>query len=281
MSYLDHIEDLNRRSSDHFRPLRVAGQVVGRVRDAFAEQLARWPEVFLVDRDAVVLKPELDNFQTRSDAVARVVATLHQEGIIARHHGEPYAIAPGFSDPALMVLDRASVAYFGVKAYGQHLNGFVRDRDGIKMWLGRRSRSKPSFPGMLDQLVAGGLPHGISLRANLAKECAEEAGISPEMAARARSVGTVSYCRETGAGLKPDLLFNYDLELPPNFEPRALDGEMEGFVLLPLDEVAALVEHGREIKANCNLVIIDFLIRHGWLGPEHPDYIAISQGLRA
>jgi hypothetical protein len=29
------------------------------------------------------------------------------------------------------------------------------------------------------------------------------------------------------------------------------------------------------------LVIIDFLVRHGLIGPEHEDYLAIVQGLRA
>jgi hypothetical protein len=34
-------------------------------------------------------------------------------------------------------------------------------------------------------------------------------------------------------------------------------------------------------KLNCNLVIIDFLIRHGLLPQEDPDYLPILQGLRS
>ena len=241
--------------------------------------MARWPDTFVVDNSQVLLAERLDDFGQRSEAVAAIIAELRAEGIVARHHGEPYRVATDFASPPLMTIDRASVAYFGVRAYGQHLNGYVRDGDELLMWLGRRSRSKPSFPGMLDQLVAGGLPYGITLADNLAKECWEEAAIPADLAAQAVPVGTVSYCRDTDSGLKADLLFNYDLELPAGFVPRANDGEMEEFLLLPLAEVAGLVEHGAEFKDNCNLVVIDFLIRHGYLGPEHAQYTALCQGM--
>lgn len=37
------------------------------------------------------------------------------------------------------------------------MNGFV-EKDGQKyLWIGKRNESKPTYPGMLDHLVAGGL----------------------------------------------------------------------------------------------------------------------------
>lgn len=37
------------------------------------------------------------------------------------------------------------------------MNGYV-ERDGQKyLWIGKRSEAKPTYPGMLDHLVAGGL----------------------------------------------------------------------------------------------------------------------------
>jgi hypothetical protein len=37
------------------------------------------------------------------------------------------------------------------------MNGYV-ERDGEKLlWIGKRSQEKATYPGMLDQLVAGGL----------------------------------------------------------------------------------------------------------------------------
>jgi hypothetical protein len=91
----------------------------------------------------------------------------------------------------------------------------------------------------------------------------------------------VSYCRASETGLKPDVMLCYDLELPEDFAPRNTDGEVESFALLPAAEVARLVRDTGEFKLNCNLVVIDFLIRHGILTPDEPDYIALVQGLRA
>ena len=60
-----------------------------------------------------------------------------------------------------------------------------------------------------------------------------------------------------------------------------MDGEVGSFTLMAVDEVAATVRRGQAFKYNCNLVIIDYLVRHGVLGPDHPDYIRIVSGLRA
>jgi hypothetical protein len=60
-----------------------------------------------------------------------------------------------------------------------------------------------------------------------------------------------------------------------------MDGEVEGFELLALAEVAALVRDTTALKPNCNLVVLDFLVRHGVVGPEHPEYLEIVCGLHA
>jgi hypothetical protein len=70
------------------------------------------------------------------------------------------------------------------------------------------------------------------------------------------------------------------VELSPDFEPQNTDGEVESFTLLPLEEVARLVRDTDEFKLNCNLVIIDFLLRHGYLAPEHEEYLDLATGLR-
>jgi hypothetical protein len=43
--------------------------------------------------------------------------------------------------------------------------------------------------------------------------------------------------------------------------------------------VAEIVRETEEFKANCNLVIIDFLIRHGLLDPDQEDYTRLVTGL--
>ena len=53
------------------------------------------------------------------------------------------------------------------------------------------------------------------------------------------------------------------------------DGEAEDFKLMDIDEVLKHVEN-RAFKPNCGLVIVDFLIRHGYITAEsEPDYLEI------
>src|SRR5205085_8779238 len=122
-------------------------------------------------------------------------------------------------------------------------------------------------PGKLDNTVAGGQPIELGYKENLIKECWEEAGIPPEMATRAIPVGAISYtyqAKEEG-GLKPNTLFCYDLEMPENFVPVKNYGEVDEFMLWPIQKVAQIVSDTRQFKLNCNLCIIDFLIRHGFI----------------
>ena len=55
---------------------------------------------------------------------------------------------------------------------------------------------------------------------------------------------------------------------------------MESFQRLPVAEVAEIIATTDNFKDNCNLVVIDFLIRHGHLTPEQPGYLELLAGLR-
>ena len=84
---------------------------------------------------------------------------------------------------------------------------------------------------------------------------------------------------ERPEGLRRDLLFNFDLELPANFEPVNTDGEISEFYLWPIEQVIEAVRDTDEFKFNCSLVIIDFLIRRGFIEPDHADYVELVRGL--
>jgi 8-oxo-dGTP pyrophosphatase MutT (NUDIX family) len=279
MSFLDRIRACNTRDLRGYRPFQVGGVHVGFVRQDMAEAIRPYADVFAVDDKAVVLNPKLRTFEERTAAVEVILRRVAKTGIMSPWRDEPYAVTAAFGAPGLFAMERAAVALFGIRAYGVHLNGYVRQKGSLSLWIGRRSRDKHTYPGMLDNMVAGGLPYGLTARECLVKECAEEAGIPEEWAAGAVPVGAITYCAGTTEGLRPDVLFCYDLELPEDFTPACQDGEIESFTLMPVDEVAAIVRDTEEFKFNCNLVIIDFLVRHGFIGPDEPDYVAIVQGL--
>jgi len=279
MSYLDRIRACNRHDIAQFRRFSVAGEAVGWVRHGFAEALRQFP-AFRVAADGVALDPGLDGLEARSAALAEAVSALVAQGAMAKPRHEDYAVVRRWGEAPLARLDRAAVPYFGAGSFGLHVNGFVRKADGIHLWVGHRALDRSVAPGKLDNLIAGGLPFGLSLAENLVKEAGEEAGMAPELARRAVPVGCLSYCLENAHGLKPDVMFLYDLELDAGFVPRNADGEVARFELVPVAEVARIVRETDDFKFNCNLVIIDFLVRHGLIQPDEPDYVAIVTGLR-
>jgi len=280
MSYLRHIQKCNQYCADNFLPFIVDGVQVGEVKCLFAAKLADISPDLHYEPDALYWTTPATDFESRNQAMDKLTDTLLSAGLAPYRHGELYPVTTGDRDQALFLMDRALVPYFGVRAFGQHINGYVRRNGEIYMWIGRRSLQKRNEPGKLDNMVAGGLPWGLKLEENIIKECWEEAGIPAELAATAQATGHIAYRCEIEKGLKPDTMFTYDLELPEDFIPSCTDGEVDEFYLWPIEQVAQQVHDTDEIKHNCNLVIIDFLIRQGFITDEHPEYAELLSGLR-
>lgn len=280
MSFLDHIARCNAHDLSKFLPFVVDGETAGHIRKDHLPHLARFPDVFQTADDAVTLSPVLSTYEDRSAAVDMAVRALFEDGVLTGWRGEPYPVGGNWGGPHAFEIERAAAPFFGARAYGVHITGYVRCDDGIYMWIGRRADDRPVCPGELDNMIAGGQPVTLSLKQNVIKEAGEEAGVPPDVAATAIPTGAITYCMENEIGLKPDIMFCWDLELPADFTPVNADGEISEFRLLPAADVMEIVDTSFDFKFNCNLVNIDFFIRHGILAPEHPDYEAILKGLR-
>ncbi|WP_420402719.1 DUF4743 domain-containing protein [Nisaea sp.] len=275
--YLHHLRLCNAHDPADYRPWSIGGAEVGLVSHPVAERLADCG--FLQSGRGLTLPA--GTFEDISDKLAEASETLRGSGLAAKARGEFYPVLPHPDAAPLAVLDRGAATEFGIVNRGFHLNGIVRRVDGTFMWVARRARDMATFPGKLDNMVAGGHPAGISAFDNLLKECAEEAGIPAETAATARPTGVISYRMAVPAGLRRHMFYTYDLELDPAFVPHAVDGEVESFELLPVGDVMRIVETEPDaFKYNCNLAIIDFLVRHGFIAPDNPDYFEIANGLR-
>lgn len=199
-----------------------------------------------------------------TEPLARALASLGA----CRYRGEAFDVfapdAQGLPRGTVIgQVDRGALALLGIAATGVHANGFVRRPDGIHLWVARRAAGVRLDPGKFDHLVAGGIPAGLSPRATLIKEAAEEAGMAEHLAAAARYAGALAYTEIRPEGLRRDLLYVYDFELPEDFTPHAADGEVESFALWPLARVAEALAEGESFKFNVAYVLIDFLVRMG------------------
>ena len=279
MSLLRHIRRCNTWRAERFVPLWRGEQRIGLVRRDNAEALRRFGEVFAVEPDGVWLIAPGD-LEAVSAAVDAVVERLVGEGRVAKWRNEFFAVAARWGAPALFKLDRGAVSFFGVRAYGVHLNGYRRDGGALRLWIGRRAPDKKVAPNKLDNLVAGGIGFDHGLEATLFKEAEEEASLPAAIVGRAVPVGAVCYRMETEQGLRDDVLFLYDLEVPADFAPRNADGEIVAFSLMDAAETVERVRATDDFKFNVNLVIIDFALRHGLVAPDDPDYLELVTGLR-
>ncbi|XP_060958844.1 nudix hydrolase 20, chloroplastic isoform X2 [Cannabis sativa] len=228
--YFEKIKMCNRGSEMRFMfmPFVIENQIIGYIHNGFAENLRKFQKVFkfLPDNSndgfhggTVTLHPSLKTQEDRTRAVGEVVKILGEQQFPGIRN-ELYPVISSFGASPLFSLERAAAPYFGIKAYGIHMNGYV-EKEGEKfLWIGKRSQEKSTFPGMLDHLVAGGLPHGIACGENVVKECQEEAGIPKSISSSAISVGAVSYMDIDGYRYKRDVLFCYDLKLPESFIPK-------------------------------------------------------------
>ena len=279
MSLLRHIHALNRWEPERFLPLRLGGRRVGWIRRDFLPALAPFPGVFATGSAAVDIVPAAGP-DALTDAIAAAVRHLADEGALPAWRGEWFDVTAEDGGRPLFRIDRAALPRFGIRAAGVHLNGFVRRADGLHLWIARRAADKKLDPNKLDNMVAGGIGAGYGPRETLVKEAEEEASLPPEIARQASAAGIVSYRMEREQGLRDDVLYLYDLEMPEGLVPRPNDDEIADFTLMPAGEVLAMVRDTDLVKFNVNLTLIDFFVRHGILTPDDPDYLAICRGLR-
>lgn len=279
MSLLDHIRACNTYRAERFLPLVIDGARIGLVRRDNAVALRRFPSVFAVSETVVeIVAPR--GFDALTEAVDRVIEALAAEGRVEKWRHEFFAVIPRWQAPPIFKLDRGAVAFFGIRSYGVHLNGFRHDGGRLKLWVGKRAPDKKVAPGKLDNMVAGGIGFGHGVLETLVKEAEEEAAMPAAVIERAISVAALSYRMETQHGMRDDVLFVYDLEVPADFTPRNTDGEIAEFFLMPAIEIIDRVRAGGDFKFNVNLVLIDFALRHGLIRPDDPDYLDLTMGLR-
>jgi 8-oxo-dGTP pyrophosphatase MutT (NUDIX family) len=251
------------------RPFFMASMQVGWIREGDVDLLTRWPDVFEIDSARVTLAARFDgSADSRSAALGAVIGALAGQGRIPGWRDETYAIRNAFDAAPLAYIERAASRFFGTMTYAVHLNGVVKYPDRApQLWIARRSETKATDPGMLDNVVAGGIAWGLSIEETIIKECWEEAGIEAGLAKLAERGRTVHVLQSLPEGTQAEQVFIYDLPLPEDFAPRNQDGEVGEHRLARIDEVARWIEQG-EMTVDASLATLDCMLRHRWIDED-------------
>lgn len=249
---------------------------VGSVAEAHLPALAAWPDWITVGPAAVTL-----DFGPQPEALAGRWATVNEalrsQGLILAWRHEPYGVWDEES-VSHATIERAAARFWGTLTLGAHCNGYVVDARGrpTHLWVARRSLTKATDPGRLDNLIGGGVPLGQSPWEALQREAFEEAGLAPDEIARATPGQVIALHSDIPEGLQREHLHVYDLRLPEGRTPQNQDGEVAWHRCWPVADALAAAARG-EFTTDAALATLDFALRHRLVAAHD----ALAQALRA
>jgi len=250
---------------------------LGSVAEPDLAALAAWPEAFALTPAGVrlILPPA-----TRDAALASIHQALRDQGRILAWRNEPYPLRDR-EGGTHGVIERAASRFWGLLTVGAHCNGHLADAQGrpTHLWIARRAATKATDPGRLDNLVGCGVPLGQGPREAVVREGWEEAGLLPAQMAGLQAGGVFELDADIREGRQVEWLHVYDLALPPDYRPQAIDGEVDEHHCLPVAEALARAAAG-ELTTDASLATLDFGLRHGLLGADAPALQAALDRLR-
>lgn len=248
----------------------AAGPVtIGSVAEASLPALAAWPQWVTVAAEAVTL-----DFGAGQTAIDRHWAALNHalraQGLIVAWRDEPYGVWDE-QETSHATIERAASRFWGTLTLGAHCNGYVADALGrpTHLWVAKRSLTKPTDPGKLDNLIGGGVPLGQSPWEALQREAFEEAGLAPDEIAQATPGRIVALHCDIPEGLQREHLHVYDLRLPAGRIPQNQDGEVAWHQCWPVTDALSAAAEGR-FTTDAALATLDFALRFGLVPADDP-----------
>lgn len=246
---------------------------------------------WIIDHNAKIIHPSLPN-DTDSDQIIAAQNTIISETLTAAREEKKFKVLKGWRNELYPIygssfgtasIERAASGLFGILTFGIHLTAYVEGKDGIQIWVPRRAKDKATYPGMLDNTVAGGMAFGEEPLGSIIREATEEASFPEDLVRRGiKAAGSVSYFyiqdpregEESGL-LQPSIRYVFDLKVDADVVPKPGDSEVEEFSLWALDDLKKAVAEG-QFRPSSTLVLLDFFIRHGILTAEtEKDYVEI------
>ncbi len=259
------LQNTARSAPADFLPIQLIGgsavnQTIGHLNPEFIsylqESLAKDPIRF-ISTSPDQIQIALGKPRELSESLYQLAQRMRLGGFIPGWRNEDFAWLDQ-NGHKYFRLERAAFRTFGFRSMATHMNGYTKANT---LWLGRRSETKSTDPGKLDNIAAGGITADETPWVSARRELWEEAGVPPQLADEIEPVGRIHMRRPIpGRGFHDELLFIYDLELPDHFVPTNHDGEVSGFIEISLAEAAARIL-ADEFTSDAAFVTADFILR--------------------
>ena len=259
------LQNTARLAPPEFLPIRLIGnstgtQTIGHLNPEFIpylqESLEKHP-IPMISMGNDQLSISLGRPRELSQSLYQLADVMRAGGFIPGWRNEDFAWLDQ-NGHKYFRLERAAFRTFGFRSMATHINGHTRANT---LWLGRRSETKPTDPGKLDNIAAGGITADETPWVSARRELWEEAGVPEKIAENIEPIGRIHMRRPiAGRGFHDELLYIYDLELADHFVPNNHDGEVSGFIEISLAEAAARIL-ADEFTSDAAFVTADFILR--------------------
>ncbi len=138
-----------------------------------------------------------NDVSTRTAAMAETLSTIRSSNKFEVLKGwrDELKDVYGAGGELVFSLERSAIPLLGVINYGVYLTAFTRDSTNqLKLWIARRSKTKSTYPGLLEVIISGGISAGEKPFDTVIRESKEEASLSAELLrSRVKCAGMISY----------------------------------------------------------------------------------------
>ncbi|MVW78449.1 NUDIX hydrolase [Bordetella sp. 02P26C-1] len=237
------------------RPLYIADHCCGWATHAACDALSQLAGV-QVQPDALRIGTGLPVGAELDALLARVAQTLREADCLRGWRNELMDVFA--MDTRLGMIERAAMRPLGLLTRAVHLNAWTPDGE---LWVARRALSKSTDPGMWDTLVGGLASSQEDLEHALLRECAEEAGLSPDsLAARTPLRTVLRMHRRLPEGYQVEDILTSTCVLPAGTCPVNQDGEVMEIEQISVAEALRRIDEG-DFTVEAALVILEDITR--------------------
>lgn len=280
MRFLKNIHPFKVSELGGFVKVFALGKLIGWTPRDFALKISHFNDVWLFADDGLRLNPRFTDMEARTKAVDDTFVAMADAGIVpampdySAFGGVDWLPALAHEDGEItFIIKRFYYSFLGIQNHSVILNGYTGDQ----YWAAIRSQNVESAAGKLDVIVAGTIRHGETVREALIHESHDEACLSESDLREVRTIGKLHMPNINARGfLHDEWLYVFDLDLKDKKPEVGLPIEVDGFKLMTMEEVIDGIQQGDVFKEHINLVVTDFLIRHGYLDRQHEKFEEIK-----
>jgi isopentenyldiphosphate isomerase len=239
----------------HWLAWLLDDQSCGWVDPDTARCLLRPPTRFELSGGQLRLASDASDPADRSQALEQAARRLHEAGIVREWRSELLDIMGSDGRP-LASIERGACRPLGIETRSVQLNGFRPDGT---LLAARRAAHKSSDPNRWDNLAGGMIAAGEQDREALQREAYEESGLRLERLPITQGA-RLRVQRMVAEGLMIETVQIFDVQLPPDFTPVNMDGEVAAFEFRTVETTVDAIERG-DFTLQASMAILDALRR--------------------